>query len=225
MQKRKDELVNGSVYHIYTRSIAGYKIFNNKSDFIRMRRNFNLCRFSNFSMALSVYDRLSLENQTVMIARLIETNDVLVEIIAFCIMPTHIHLILKQVKDGGISKFMSKVLNGYSKYFNTKYKRSGPLWSGRFKNVLVEDDEQLLHLTRYIHLNPVSARIIDKPEEWEYSSYLEYIGEKTKYVPFISREGYFDITTDKYKEFCEDRIDYQRELSMIKSLTIEDYSG
>jgi putative transposase len=79
-------------------------------------------------------------------------------------MPTHIHLVLRQLKDGGISKFMSNILNSYSRYFNIKHNRKGPLWEGRFRKVLVGSDEQLLHLTRYVHLNPVTACLVDKPK-------------------------------------------------------------
>lgn len=76
----------------------------------------------------------------------------LVEIVAYCFMPTHVHLILKQLKENGISIVMNHVLNSYTRYFNTKHKRKGPLWEARFKSVLVESDEYLIHLTRYIHL-------------------------------------------------------------------------
>ena len=70
---------------------------------------------------------------------------------------------------------MRRLLNSYTRYFNEKIKRKGPLWEGRFKKVLVNSDEQLLHLTRYVHLNPVSAGIVEKPEDWPCSSYREYI--------------------------------------------------
>ncbi len=78
-------------------------------------------------------------------------------------MPTHIHLILKQLKEDGISAYMSKILNSYTCYFNRRTKRKGPLWESRFKRVEVTSDEQLLHLTRYIHLNPVTAHIVEEP--------------------------------------------------------------
>jgi putative transposase len=98
-------------------------------------------------------------------------NEQLVEVVAYCIMQTHFHLILKQVTEDGIAKFMGRILNGYSRYFNSLHSRVGPLWTGRFKNVLIRNDEHLLHLTRYIHLNPVSAGLVTKPEDWDYSSY------------------------------------------------------
>jgi len=116
-----------------------------------------------------------------MIEELKQNSDLFVKIISYCIMPTHYHLLLEQVKDGGTEKFISKILNSYAKYFNLRHKRSGPLWSSRFKSVGVDDNEQLLHLTRYIHLNPTSAGYVSMPEDWQYSSYVEYISDD-KYI-------------------------------------------
>jgi len=102
-----------------------------------------------------------------------------IHIIAYCLMPTHIHMLLEEVKEDGISIFTNNVLNSYTRYFNTKHKRKGPLWEGPSKKVTIKSDDQLLHLTRYIHLNPVTAYLCNKPEEWPYSSYNEYIKPNT----------------------------------------------
>ena len=75
------------------------------------------------------------------------------EIICYCLMPNHLHLLLRQLMDGGISKFMSNFANSYTRYFNTKSKRKGPVFEGKFKAKRIETDEQLLHLSRHIHLN------------------------------------------------------------------------
>jgi len=145
----------------------------------------------------------------------------IVQIIAYCIMPTHIHVVLKQLVDNGISVYIGNVLNSYSKHFNAKHKRKGPLWEGKFKNVLVQTDEQLLHLTRYIHLNPSTAGIVDKPEHWNHSSYLEYLGEVEDVKMVSSCEDLIEMLPVAYKEFVEDRISYQRELNRIKNLILE----
>ena len=77
-------------------------------------------------------------------------------------MPNHFHLLLKQTIDNGISHFLSKFTNSYTKYFNTKYNRVGPVFQGVFKSVHIESDEQLMHLSRYIHLNPVVSAVVEK---------------------------------------------------------------
>lgn len=82
-------------------------------------------------------------------------REMLVDIVCFCLMPNHYHLILRQRTDHGISKFMQKLGVGYTNYFNLKYRRSGVLFQGKFKAIHVTTDEYLTHLSRYIHLNPV----------------------------------------------------------------------
>lgn len=144
----------------------------------------------------------------------------IVQIIAYCLMPTHIHLILKQLSPSGISIFMSNVLNSYTRYFNVKHKRKGPLWESKFQNVLVNKDEQLLHLTRYIHLNPTSASLANKPQGWEFSSYNEYLGS-TNY-PICQFDDLLNIQSAEYKKFAQDRIAYQRELAIIKKQLIDE---
>lgn len=213
MGSRKIPLVNGELYHIYTKSIAEYKIFKSKRDFLRMEE---LIRFYKYEqdVRFSSYEILKKEG------RIINFDIKIVEIIAYCLMPTHIHLILLQTQDNGISKFMEKILKSYALYFNNKYKRKGPLWSGKFSNVLIRTDEQLLHLTRYIHLNPVSAYLVEKPEDWEFSSYREYIGIKRE--NFLSKwDDFLEIKVEEYKKFVEERKDYQRELAKIKALLLE----
>lgn len=150
-----------------------------------------------------------------------------VEIVSYGIMPTHIHLTLKQLVDDGISKYMSRVLNSYSKYFNIHHLRKGPLWESTFKSVLVETDEQLLHLTRYHHLNATSAGFVKIPEDWAYSSYNEYleVSNDTYADGFCDFKEIITLNPKQYKKFVDDRIDYQKKISSIKHLLFEDYSG
>lgn len=148
-------------------------------------------------------------------------NNNLVDIIAYCLMPTHIHLVLTQLCENGISVYMGRILNSYARYFNTKYKRKGPLWEGRFKGIQVETTEQLYHLTRYIHLNPVTAYLVEKPEEWKFSSYREFINEVGKDERICNFEEFLDIEKEEYRDFVISRIDYQRELDEIKHLLLE----
>lgn len=219
---RKFTLTNNETYHIYTRSIAGFEIFRSQDLFQRFLDT--VIYYNNFSRRLrySKYVSLSPEARERVDQR--SSVDPVVQIIAYCIMPTHIHLALKQVKDGGISYFMKNVLDSFSRYFNTSHNRKGPLWESRFKNVLVDSDEQLLHLTRYIHLNPSSASLVSRPEDWKYSSYNEYVEEKTDKAVCI-REGLLDISPIAYRSFVKRRISYQRSLSVIKHLLFDNYNG
>jgi len=204
------KMAEGYVYHIYSKSIADYKIFNSKQDYIRILEVIKYYKNSGLDTRFSKSE-----------AGVNLRSDNLLSIIAFCIMPTHVHFICRQIKVDGISTFMRKILNSYTKYLNIKYKRKGPLWESRFKRVIVESDEQLLHLTRYIHLNPVTAYLVNKAQDWQYSSYNEYIGEANGVDNICDFKGLLDIEKEKYQLFVEDNVSYQRELAKIKSLLIE----
>ncbi len=221
--KRKEKLVTGEIYHIFNKSIAGFKIFNRESEYLRMVNMLKYYQIENMPLKFSRF----LESEGIKKQgfnkkfRVISANkDKLVEIIAYCLMPTHVHLVLKQIKDKGCSIFMGNLLNSYSRYFNTKYNRKGPLWVGKFMNVLVETNEELVHLTRYVHLNPVTANLVNKPEEWLASSYKEYIFDSEDMDKLCAYKDILDIKPLTYRKFVEDRASYQRELSKIKKLDI-----
>jgi len=225
MQYRKEKLENEYFYHIFSRSISKYTVFNDPEDFSRIIEIMNLYRYSDFKHKYSKYLQLDPTTQVAILTGLKNENKLLINIVAYCVMSTHIHLILKQLEDNGISHFMAKIFNSYSRYFNVKHKRAGPLWAGRFKSVFVSDDSQLLHLTRYIHLNPTSANLVNKPNEWPYSSYVEYINPDSGIQKLCNFENLFEIEGNHYKKFVLDRKDYQKQLSIIKSLLIDDYTG
>lgn len=219
---RKIPLVNGNYYHVLNRSIAQYKIFNDKQDFLRFMEILNLYRFSDFKLKYSAFLDLTVDAQKLIVDRLKNSNKI-VDIVSHCIMPTHPHLLLKQLSDQGISHYMSRVLNSYTRYFNTKHQRKGPLYESRFKSIHIETDEQLLHLTRYHHLNAVSAGIVKEPEDWVYSSYQEYI--KPTENGLCHFNDILKIEPKSYKKFVDDQIGYQKQLSKIKHLLLEDYAG
>lgn len=225
MARRKVQLVNGEYYHVFTKSIAEFHVFKHPSDFERVlqllkffRLKDNPCRFVWF-MELKEPQELGFDAA---FAKFAEGKETLVDVYAYCVMSTHLHLILKQKVDGGISKYMGDVLNSYARYFNTRHLRQGPLWAGRFKSVRVEDDDQMLHLTRYIHLNPATAGLVKSPEHWQYSSYAAYTDPAIK-DSLIAKDlkHVMDFQPDSYRQFVEDRIDYQRTLAKIKSALCE----
>ncbi|MFH1855986.1 MAG: transposase [Candidatus Omnitrophota bacterium] len=220
----KRVLVTGQVYHIFNKSIANYKIFTNNSDYVRIRNSFQFYKIDKVPFKLSKFlNREGMEENSFgkYFSAVVGNKDKLVQIIAYCVMQTHIHLILKQLKDDGITIFMGNLLNSYARYFNLKYKRKGPLWESRFKDVLIETDEQLLHFTRYIHLNPVTAYLVENAEDWVMSSYKEYLSAIDSDDQICEYKDVLDIKPSQYKEFVEDRIDYQRELAKIKKLLID----
>jgi len=144
----------------------------------------------------------------------------LIRIIAFCLMPTHIHLFLEQMADEGISEYMRRVMGSYAAFFNTRAERKGPLWESRFKARLVETDEYAWHLSRYIHLNPVTAGLVKRPDEWGFSSYREYLGIKGMET-LCDFNKVIPATPDIYRKFSEDQMDYQRSLRYLQPLCFD----
>jgi putative transposase len=222
--RRREKLVVGEIYHIFNKSIADFKIFNSEIEYSRLKNNLRYYQIEGLSLRFSDVMKLEKVKEDGFInyfTSILQEKERLVQIIAYCIMPTHLHLILKQLKENGISTFIGNVLNSYSRYFNTKYRRKGPLWEGKFKNVLVKTDEQLLHLTRYIHLNPSTAFLVDRPEEWLASSYQEYLLKVNNIERICKFEDVLEIEPSSYRKFIEDRISYQRELAVIKEMLLE----
>lgn len=213
---RKVPLVTGEIYHIFNKSIAEYRVFNSRGEFLRMKELASYYRWEKIDLRFSKWKMSEGKFKHKEFG-----EDKLIDIIAYCLMPTHIHLILRQLKDKGTSIFMSQISNGYARYFNIKHRRKGPLWEREFKNTLVTNDEQLLHLTRYIHLNPSTAFLVKKPEDWEFSSYKEFLREVDEKDRICSFEDIIDTDPTSYKKFVEDRISYQRELAKIKNLILE----
>ncbi|NCO44041.1 hypothetical protein GW889_00745 [Candidatus Berkelbacteria bacterium] len=220
---RKTSLMRNEYYHIFNRSIAGFNIYNKKRDYLRFINLAEYYRFSNPPMNFAEFDRLNTQTQISFLSKR-RNNEQLVDIVCYCIMPTHFHFLLRQNVDGGITDYIRLLENSYSRYFNISHSRKGPLWEGRFNGVHVETTEQLLHLTRYIHLNPTSAGLTEKPEEWKYSSYHEYI-DNNQNESICKFRDVVNMQVKDYTEFVNDRKHFQRELSIIKSQLIDNYSG
>ncbi len=212
-------LANGKVYHVFTKSIADYRIFSNESDYNRMKALILHYQNKDVGMRFSYKARLKQRGDDFIVPSI--SGGKVINVIAYCIMPTHLHFIFRQVEENGVSNFMGRILNSYTRYFNIKYKRKGPLWESRFKRVLVEADEQLLHLTRYIHLNPVTAYLVDSPEDWDGSSYQEYITPSRKRDKICQYNDFFNISPAQYRRFVKERISYQRQLAKIKGLMLD----
>jgi putative transposase len=219
MPQRKVPLINNEVYHIYNRSIAKYRIFNNEADYERICEMLLYYAIKDppckFSLYKEMKDKIHIKTPIS-----IESANRLIDIVAYCIMPTHIHLVLSQLVEDGISLFLRRISQSYSMYFNNEHKRNGPLWESRFNNVLVKTDEQLLHLTRYVHLNPVTANIINNPADWEYSSFREYAGLINERDNICNFSKYIKIDPS-YIQFVNDHLGYQREIGLIKELRID----
>ena len=186
MSIRKTNFVQGEYYHIYNRGNSKQKIFRDKEDYLRF---ISLLYISNTDESFNFYD---LNKNSKLNVFQIERSNLLVNIGSFCLMPNHFHILITQIGDGGISKFMQKLSTAYSMYYNKKYKRTGGLFEGKFKTQHVKTDRHLKYLFSYIHLNPV--KLIQK--DWKEKG----INDKEKVLNYLSKypySSYLDFTEDK----------------------------
>ena len=149
MPTRSLQFVTGHYYHIYNRGAGRQSIFLNEENYLYVVR---------------LLKKVAAECQ--------------VTVIAYCLLPNHYHWLLRQDGDTPAGKVPTRVFGSYTQAFNQVNGRTGTLFEGRFKAIVVESDEYLHHLCRYIHANPVRHAIASELELWPYSSYLEWIGKR-----------------------------------------------
>jgi len=235
---KKPRFVNGYIYHIYNRGVEKRKIFLDKEDYFRAVHD--LFEFNDQNPALTLYYKQanfkSYEVQPHKIGKKErEPRKLLVKILAFCLMPNHFHLLLQQVTNGGVIKFMQKLGTGYTMYFNQRYERVGPLFQGRFKAKLVNQESHLIHLPYYIHCNPLDLespewrkkeikdyrKAVRFLENYRWSSYPDYIGKKN-FPSVTQREFLLDFFngTEQYKK---DTLNWLKEFNLgeIEDVVIE----
>ena len=211
---RKIKFSEGEYYHIYNRGVDKREIFMDKNDHERFVL---LLEYANLFEAVNIRNILNQLNQGL---PSVNRGETLVDIGAWCLMPNHFHLLVREKNDAGLSKFLSKLQTGYSMYFNKRHDRSGALFQGSFKAEHVDKDEYLKYLYSYIHLNPIKLIQSDWKdngiydleraelylEEYSYSSYLDYVGSDRKQKIILNKESfpeYFDNQTDFKKNIFE----------------------
>lgn len=192
---RKTPFVTGEIYHIFNRGTDHRDIIEDVFD--RQRFLQSLVEFNVVAPIGSIYaqrfNQLSSRS-----TKSDKSKQRLVKIIACCINPNHFHLILEQVAEKGIEKFMQRLGGGYTRYFNEKNKRTGVLFQGKFKSVHIDSDEYLLFVSAYVNLND---RIHGIQKDLAYSSWGEYMGKNKGEVMYSK-----DIILDRFKNIEEYRI-------------------
>lgn len=222
MPYRKVIFANEQVYHILNRGVAQTPIFLKTREYQRFLDLLDFYRYERPPLSFSHYSRLSSEEKNKFIKALRE-KEKLVEIFAYCLMPNHFHLLLQQLQNDGILKVLSNLQDSYVRFFNLRNERKGPLFESVFKAIGIETDEQLLHVSRYIHLNPSTSYLttIQNLSVYPWSSFPEYLEKR---LPIItSAEIIITLAGGKkqYEKFVFDQAEYQRDLEKIKHLTLE----
>ncbi|MBI2596794.1 transposase [Candidatus Daviesbacteria bacterium] len=213
MPSRIFPFANGYFYHVYNRGNEKRLIFSSRRDYQRFIKTLNYYQHSGPKPKFSNFSQFQTFRP--------DPSKKIVDIVSYCLMPNHFHLLLRQSVDGGITEFVGKISNSYTKYYNAKYNRIGHLLQGEFKSVLIEKDEQLIHLSRYIHLNPRVSLLVKDLESYEWSSYKEYLGEVDGFCAKQEILGFFKNPQD-YRQYILDQVDYGERLEQIKHQVLEE---
>jgi putative transposase len=193
---REDD--DNSYYHVYNRGVARMDIFLDEDDYNYFEK----------LLARGLAPEPEIDNFGRKYANFYDE----VKVHTYCLMPNHFHLLLWQKDQGGIQKFMLRILTSYAMYFNRKYKRTGPVFESRYRSVRIANDAQLTHVSRYIHLNPVGYRL------WDRSSYSDFVYEPREWVTtdfilglFPSKKSYLDYVDD-YEDVKRANDKFKREI-------------
>lgn len=211
---RKITFCTDEYYHAYNRGADKRIVFQDMRDHERFAYLLYACNDTSPLLNSQFYYRglASIVNKDK------DKRERLVDIVSFCLMPNHFHLLLKQLCDNGIPRFMHKLGTGYTMYFNTRYKHSGVIFQGTYKAIHIDEERYLTHLTRYIHLNPLEL----KDPEWKkqgvkdwddanqylknfrWSSYSDYLGDN-KFKPILNLELMTEIfkKPQEYEDFMK----------------------
>lgn len=221
MPGRNHPIITGGVYHVFNKTIDKKEIFSDKNICEKFIETIAYYRSSATVMRLSKFHKLSPDIKNYYQKQIEDKKRFRIYILAFSLMPNHYHLLVKQKENQGISAFVSNIQNSITKYFNVINKRVGPILLHRFKSKPIMNEEQLKHVSRYIHLNCYSGGLVNNLTEisnYSWSSFNEYINPNLK--KGICQKNIilslFNNDCVRYKKFVLDNADYQRTLEYCK---------
>ncbi len=232
MATKQPQFVNGEIYHIVNRGVEKRNIFQQTSDYFRFVFCLYECNDKNPVVMRERINRREKKNYIGDTYVILKEGErvLLVEILAFCLMPNHFHLVLRQLTDGGISLFMKKLGDAYVGYFNKKHERErmGSLFQGTFKAVLIKTNDQFMNVICYVFTNPIELiektwketgvkypkKAIRYLESYQWYSYLDCIGKKN-FPSVTQRDFLFKVFrgSNNIKKFVEKWILYKSELN------------
>ena len=238
---RKIKFEQGKFYHLYDRGVEKRNIFNNDSDKWRFIQGLFL--FNNEDDSFRVLYEIERENKGRINFNLLkefvdknqENRKPLVRIMADCLMPNHYHLLVEEIQENGISRFMHKLGTGYTNFFNKKYNRVGSLFQGPFKAVAIENDIQLQYILAYINvINPGQLiepelkekgvvnidKVMDFAENYSFGTNPDYLGLRDSVIIDKGIFKEFFPSSEKYEEFIKDVLS-SKKYNIINDFTLE----
>jgi len=222
MPKRKIPIISGQLYHIYNTTIDGNHAFSHKYHFQKAIEGIWYYRYQKPPIRLAYFKNLNPQAKDQYLTQL-RSTPLLVDIVAFVFMPDHFHLIIKQLTDGGTSRFMANMQNSYTRYVNAHKNQLGPVFSRQFQALPINSKEDLLYLSKYIHLKPMThGRIKDLNALYNYpwSSLPEYLETKPEMLRFCNRDPIRQHlkSVDEYASFIQDLNSLPQQTELISPL-------
>jgi putative transposase len=200
MSLRKQTFAPDEYYHLYNRGTEKRIIFKDTKDYQHFLFLIYICNTTKNIRLRDIHENF-------------DRKETIIDIGAYCLMPNHFHILVREKTDGGISKYMLKLMTSYSMYFNKKYERTGKLYEGVFKSTHASKDNYLKYLYSYIHLNP--AKLVNKnwKENKNTSNLLKYVFD----YPYSSLKEYKEqkfktINPSEFPVYFKDPIDHKKEL-------------
>lgn len=236
MSYRQRGIEAGTICHVLSRGVDKRDIFMDEKDYFRFMHD--LYEFNDEIPAHELNINHFFKSDHMLIARAYiekKPRKRLVDILAFCLMPNHYHLMLREKIVGGIVRFMKKLNMGYARYFNEKYKRSGALFQGRYQSVVVTNEAHFIYLPYYIHLNPLDLvtpewrehslksfrKAWDFLNNYRWSSHLDYSGQKN--FPSVTQRDFLTKFFEGSKQYQKGIREWLEslELENIKEIALE----
>jgi len=219
MPGRLHPLITGNIYHVFNKSIEKKVIFSKEFCNVFLKTAFYY-RSSQSILRYSNFQKLSPPLMEFYMRKVQNKRAYRISILAFCLMPTHYHLLLQQNQEGGISTFLSQLQNSFTRFYNIKTHRSGPIFLQKFKSKPILSEEMLKHVSRYIYLNPYSSgliKTIDEIKNYSHSSFFEYIIEDAHTLCDIDYcPNCWVHYRKRYEDFVLDNAEYQKTLEYCK---------
>lgn len=224
---QRNEFAPEEFYHLYNRGTEKRNIFSTKGDYERFLSLLYLCNSTKQIHIADILPRGRTSGELWETLREFNREETLVDICAYCLMPNHFHLLVREKAGTSISRFMQKLMTGYTMYFNKRHERTGALFQSKFKASHVDDDRYLKYLIAYIHLNPVkiieplwketgirNQRSAEKyVQSYPYSSYADWITTSNTKALILNKEvlpDYFQTPRDLETDIA-DWLSYKKE--------------
>lgn len=220
MPLRRIKFLNKGIYHIFNQTIEKKRIFENADLCNIFLETLRFYRSKKPTISFSKYRSLDPKDRKKIDHQISMKKFFKFKILSYCLMPTHFHLLLQQITEESIIKPVGDIMNSFTRYFNVKFERRGPIFLPRVHAQNMTSDEQLMHSSRYLHLNPYSSGLIKDKRELEnypFSSFGEYLNKTENPLCEPGDVLYhFNYDPKKYKEFVLNHADWQRTLELVK---------